>query len=138
MRLPYAVAVNAHPQSSPSPLDPELDDRVGRWLTVPDVAQECDRPVTAVRTWLKEGDLIALRRGERGVLSVPADFLGDGEPLHHLRGTITVLRDAGLDDLEIVAWLFAADDTLTTGSAIGDLRAGHKTEIRRRAAELAF
>ena len=56
-----------------------------------------------------------------------------------MRGTVTVLADSGLDDAEAIRWLFTPDPTLPEGATpIDALQAGQKTEIRRRAAELAF
>ena len=56
-----------------------------------------------------------------------------------LAGTFTVLADGGMDDTEIIEWLFTPDETLPVdGAPIDAMRAGHKTEIRRRAQELAF
>ena len=44
-----------------------------------------------------------------------------------------------MSDDEIITWLFTPDPTLPVeGAPIDALRAGHKTEIRRRAQELAF
>ena len=53
--------------------------------------------------------------------------------LASLHGTITVLADAGFSDEEAIVWLFTQDDLLGT-TPIDALRAGRKTEVRRRAA----
>ena len=88
---------------------------------------------------LDERQLVALRRGERKVLSVPAAFVDETGPLPELAGTFTVLSDSGLSDEEIVEWMFARDDTLPGGpTPIAAIRAGHKTEVRRRAMEEAL
>ena len=51
----------------------------------------------------------------------------------------TRVRARGMDDDEIIEWMFTPDPTLPVeGAPIDALRAGHKTEIRRRAQELAF
>lgn len=91
-----------------------------------------------VRRWLQDRELVGLRRGPNKAVMVPAAFLAEDGPLHSLRGTITVLTDGGCNDAEIIAWLHAPDETLTGGSAIACLRTGSKTEVRRRAQELAF
>ncbi|WP_051145527.1 Rv2175c family DNA-binding protein [Ornithinimicrobium pekingense] len=91
-----------------------------------------------VKRWLQERELVGLRRGPNRAVMVPADFLGEDGPLSSLRGTVTVLADGGLSDEEIIAWLHEPDDTLAGGSAIASLRAGSKTEVRRRAQEVAF
>ena len=83
-------------------------------------------------------ELVAVRRGERKVLSVPVDFLGEDGPLPELAGTFTVLSDNAFDDEEIVEWMFAHDETLPGGpTPIAAIRAGFKTEVRRRAMEEA-
>lgn len=117
----------------------DLDELVGEWLTLPDVAEQLGTSVGAVRRLLEDGELLAVRRGERSVLSVPARFVTPEGPLQHLRGTLTVLRDGRVEDDEALRWLFTPDPTLPgAGSPIDALVAGHKTEIRRRAAELAL
>ncbi len=50
-----------------------------------------------------------------------------------------VLADGGMADDEVLVWLFTPDETLPVpGSPMDALRAGHKTEVRRRAMEQAF
>ena len=88
---------------------------------------------------LEERQLVALHRGERNVLCVPAAFVGERGPLPELAGTFTVLSDSGLNDAEIIEWMFARDDTLPGGpTPIDAIRAGFKTEVRRRAMEEAL
>lgn len=109
------------------------------WLTLPDVAERLAVPVTAVRRAIEDRELLAVRVGERPVLSVPAAFLDESGALPALKGTFTVLADGGMNDVEILNWLFTPDDTLpVAGAPIDAIRAGFKTEIRRRAMELAF
>jgi hypothetical protein len=48
-----------------------------------------------------------------------------------------VLADAGFTDEEAMRWLLTADDSLP-GSPVDALRAGRKTEVRRRAQALAL
>jgi hypothetical protein len=117
----------------------ELDALVGNWLTVPDVAERLGVPLSRVRQYLSDRELLSLRRGERNVVSVPTKFLGASAPRPELRGTFTVLADGGMSDEEILRWLFTPDDTLPVGGApIDALVAGHKTEVRRRAQVMAF
>ena len=60
-------------------------------------------------------------------------------PSAALRGTFTVLADGGMDDEEIVRWLHTPDPTLPVpGHPLDAIRAGFKTEVRRRAMEEAF
>lgn len=115
-----------------------LETLVGSWLTVPDAAERLGVPLSAVRRLIEDRELLALRIGERRVVSVPEQFL-DEAVFRHLRGTFTVLSDGGMDDEEIVRWLFTPNSTLRTGGTPVDaLAAGFKTEVRRRAMEQAF
>jgi hypothetical protein len=87
---------------------------------------------------IEDRELLAHRVGERRVVSVPEQFLEEAV-LRHLRGTFTVLADGGMDDAEILRWLFTPDETLPAGGTPVDaLAAGFKTEVRRRAMEQAF
>jgi len=115
----------------------DLDALVADWLTLPDVAEQLGLDVGKVRRLLQDRVIVGVRRGERNVLSVPAALLQDGAPLPELRGTLSVLADAGYDDEGALRWLFTPDESLP-GTPIDALRAGHKTEIRRRAQALAF
>lgn len=123
----------------------DLDALVGEWLPLPDVAERLGRDVGAVRRLVEDRSLVALRRGDRGVLSVPAGFLvpidGGWQVIPALAGTLTLLADAGFSDEAAVRWLFTPDDSLRglgTGpvrpsTPVEALAAGHKTEVRRRA-----
>ena len=115
----------------------ELDDPVGEWLTIQDVAQRLGTSPNGVRRLLEERDVLAVRRGSPKVLMIPAGFLAGAAPLPALKGTVSVLTDAGFSDEEIVEWLFAADPTLPgdAAHAVAAMHAGFKTEIRRRAME---
>jgi Rv2175c C-terminal domain of unknown function len=114
-----------------------LDALVDDWLTLPDVADRLGLDVGKVRRLLQDRHLAATRRGERNVLSVPAALIVDGAPLPELRGTLTVLADSGYVDDAALRWLFTPDETLP-GTPVDALRAGRKSEIRRRAQALAF
>ncbi|WP_273654521.1 Rv2175c family DNA-binding protein [Cellulomonas fimi] len=126
-----------------------LDRLVDEWLTVPDVAERTGLDAGKVRRLLQERRLVGVRRGEPRVLSIPAAFLVPGhlanpaQPttpraddawtvLASLQGTLTLLSDAGFSDEDAVAWLFTPDDSLP-GTPVDALRAGRKTEVRRRA-----
>jgi hypothetical protein len=129
----------ANDTERPDPIEPDLDDLVGEWLTVPDVAERLGLPLAAVRTMLQEREVLGVRRGERRVVSIPARFFAASGPLPELPGTFTVLSDGGMHDEEILRWLFTPDETLPVpGAPIDSLHAGFKTEIRRRAMETAF
>lgn len=116
-----------------------LESLVGQWLTVPDAAEQLGVPLSRVRQLIADREVLAVRIGERRVAAIPAKFFDQSGPRPELRGTFTVLADGGMDDEEIIAWLFTPDATLPVeGAPIDAIRAGHKTEIRRRAQELAF
>ncbi|MEP6630541.1 MAG: Rv2175c family DNA-binding protein, partial [Lapillicoccus sp.] len=101
---------------------------------VPDIAERYHLPLSRVRQFLADRELLALRVGERRVLSIPAKFLGDEGPRPELKGTFTVLADGGMDDTEILRWLFTPDETLpVAGAPVDALIGGFKTEVRRRA-----
>ncbi|MET4001380.1 hypothetical protein ABIB48_000078 [Arthrobacter sp. UYCu511] len=114
-----------------------LETVVSEWLPLPDVAEKLDISVTKVHALVKDGSLLAARVGERNIRAVPAAFLTDDHILESLRGTITVLHDAGFEDEEAIEWLFTEDQSLP-GRPIDALREGRKTEIRRRAAALGW
>ena len=115
-----------------------LEDLVGSWLTVPDIAERLGIPLSSVRKLIEDRELLSSRIGERKVVAVPAQFLEE-DVFRHLRGTFTVLADGGLSDEEILRWLFTPDDTLRVGGTpVDNLAAGFKTEVRRRAMEQAF
>lgn len=115
----------------------DLDELVDAWLTLPEIAGRLDLKVTLVRRMLLERQLLAVRRGENNVLSVPAALLTDEGPLPELPGTLTVLADSGYEGEDALRWLFTPDDSIVGGTPVGALLAGHKTEVRRRAQALA-
>ncbi|MFN8082961.1 MAG: Rv2175c family DNA-binding protein [Dermatophilaceae bacterium] len=116
----------------------ELEALVGDWVTVPDLAQRWRVPVTRVRTYLSDKELLALRLGPNRALHVPAKLTDGSGPRPELRGTLTVLSDGGMNDAEMLRWLFTLDPTLAGGMAPIDALAGHRTEVRRRAALTAL
>ncbi|RTL69216.1 MAG: DNA-binding protein [Pseudonocardiaceae bacterium] len=107
-------------------------------VTVPvaDVAQKLSVPVSRVHQLVRDGQLLSLRRDKATV--VPADFLDDEHGIvKGLSGTITVLRDGGYPDDDILRWLFADDDSLP-GTPVAALQAGRHKEVKRRAQAMAF
>lgn len=115
----------------------DLESLIGTWITLPDIAEHLDVIVTRVHKLINERHLIDVRRGERNVRYVPAEFMTETGIVKSLRGTIMVLDDAGFNDEEILRWLFTEQESLP-GRPIDALHAGHKTEIRRRAQALAW
>jgi hypothetical protein len=118
-------------------IDYQIDALVPAWLAVPDVAGRLGVEVTRVRQLVRDRQLLAVRRGDRAALHVPEAFLQDGKVLKGLPGTLTLLADAGYDDLESLRWLFTVDDTLP-GSPVGALAENRGAEVKRRAQALGF
>jgi hypothetical protein len=116
----------------------ELDELVPAWLTLPEVAERLDLPVTRARQLLKEHQLVAIRRGgPKKVLSVPAAFLDGPQILKGLPGTLTLLADNRFTEEESVRWLFTPDESLP-GTPVQALAENRGTEVRRRAHALGF
>jgi len=104
-------------------------------MSIPEVAQRLGVPVSRVHQLVRDGHLLAIRRN--GALAIPEEFLGDETVVKGLAGTITVLRDGGYDDQEIVRWLFEDDPSLP-GTPIEALRGNRGREIKRRAQAMAL
>ncbi|WP_055589256.1 Rv2175c family DNA-binding protein [Streptacidiphilus griseoplanus] len=119
-----------------SEIDPKIEALVPAWLYLPDISEQWGVEVTRVRQMVKEGDLIAVRRGENNALQVPAAFIGEEKPVKGLIGTLTVLRDSGFSDEEALEWLFTEDPTLP-GTPVQALRENRGTEVKRRAQAMA-
>ena len=105
-------------------------------LPVAEVAQMLNQPVSRVHQLVKDGQLLSLRRD--GETVIPADFFDEtGAVVKGLPGTITLLRDGGFSDLDILRWLFEEDDSLP-GTPVASLRQGRHREVKRRAQAMAF
>ncbi|WP_218956399.1 Rv2175c family DNA-binding protein [Halopolyspora algeriensis] len=104
-------------------------------VPLPDVAERLGVPVTRIHQLIRDGHLLAVRR--EGVLVVPSSFLTDTAIVKGLGGTITLLRDNGYTEDEILRWLFTADDTLP-GTPIDALRGDRGREVKRRAQAMGF
>jgi len=115
----------------------EVETLVGEWLTLAEVAELLDVPVTRARQLVAERQLLAMRRGENNALMVPAEFVQDGRVLKGLQGTLILLLDARFTDDEAMRWLFTPDETLP-GSPVAALVANRGTEVKRRAQALGF
>ncbi len=114
-----------------------IENLVAEWLPLPDLAEALDISIKKVHSLIDERAIICVRVGARNIRSVPADFVLDGQLVDSLKGTISVLKDSGYEDEELLVWLFTADDSLP-GTPMEALRAGRKTEIRRRAQSLSW
>jgi hypothetical protein len=116
------------------PLSGPLSEEVVT-LPVAEVAARLAVPVSRVHQYVRDGQLLGVRR--EGTVAVPEDFLDGNIVVKGLPGTITVLRDGGYHDDEILRWLFADDDSLP-GTPVASLRAGRHKEVKRRAQAMAF
>jgi len=92
-------------------------------------------PVSRVQQLIRDGHLLALKQD--GGLVVPLDFLDGTAVVKGLPGTVTVLRDGGYSDEEILRWLFAEDSSLP-GTPIAALRSNRGREVKRRAQAMAL
>jgi hypothetical protein len=115
---------------------------------LPRVAELLGVPVTKVQQQLREGHLIAVRRGG-GVVVPQVFFTTSGEVVKSLPGLLTILHDGGYHETEIVRWLFTPDPSLTvtrdgTRDAINNARpvdalhAHQAREVLRRAQAMAY
>ena len=117
------------------PVADDVLDAQTEVIPVPEVAQRLGLPITRVHQLLRDHLLLAVRRA--GILAVPAEFLDADVLVKGLSGTITVLRDGGYPDAEILRWLFTPDESLP-GTPIAALRADRGREVKRRAQAMAF
>ncbi|GAA5053242.1 hypothetical protein HNP84_001349 [Thermocatellispora tengchongensis] len=117
-------------------IDRQTDELVGEWLPLSEVAKRLGVSAGRAKQLLKDRKLIGVRR-DGGEPQVPAAFLGKDDVLKGLPGTLTVLADAGYDDVESLRWLFTPDPSLP-GAPVEAIAAGRHTEVKRRAQALAF
>ena len=115
---------------------------------LPKVADLLGLVVTRVHQQLRDGHLIAVRRG--GIIVVPKNFFSEsGAVVKHLGGLLAVLRDGGYTDTEILRWLFTSDPSLTitvdgskeaieNARPVDALHAHQAREIIRRAQAMAY
>jgi hypothetical protein len=116
--------------------------------TLSDVAQMLGISVIKVHQYLRDGHLVAVRRG--GVPVVPkALFSSSGAVVKPLPGLLAVLRDGGYRDTEILRWLFTADPSLTltfdgsretasNARPVDALHSHQAREVLRRAQAMAY
>ena len=71
----------------------DLPQTPSGWVSLPDVAERMDVPITKVHQMLKDGTLLAVRRD--GVRYVPAELVAGRNVFKHLPGVLTLLKDAG-------------------------------------------
>lgn len=104
-------------------------------LPLPNVAERLGIVVTRVHDLLREGRLLAIRRD--GIVYVPAQLLSDDGIGKHVPGLISVLRDGGYTDSEILSFLYTEDDSLP-GRPVDALHGHLAREVMRRAQAMAF
>lgn len=138
----YTCAVGSFPAGD-DVLDPDEPT-----YDLPRVAELLRVPVSKVQQQLREGHLVAVRRGG-GVVVPQVFFTNSGEVVKSLPGLLTILHDGGYHETEIVRWLFTPDPSLTitrdgTRDAINNARpvdalhAHQAREVVRRAQAMAY
>jgi hypothetical protein len=112
------------------------------------VAELLRVPVSRVQQQLREGHLVAVRRGG-GVVVPQVFFTNSGQVVKSLPGLLTILHDGGYRDTEIVRWLFTPDpslkvtrdgtrDAINNARPVDALHAHQAREVVRRAQALAY
>lgn len=99
-------------------------------LSPAEVADRLGVSIGRVHQMLRNNHLLAVRRG--GTVGVPDIFFADRAVVKPLAGLITVMRDAGYTDEEILEWMFAEDDSLP-GTPVAALHGPLAREVLRRA-----
>ena len=105
-------------------------------ITLPEAAELLGLPITKVHQLLKDGQLVVCQ-DEQGRRVLPRIFVAQGSPLKGLAAVITLLRDGGYTDDEIIGWLLRPDDSLP-GTPAQALAENRGTEVKRRAQAAAF
>ena len=72
-------AVSENTPTDPSETD--LESLVGDWLTVPDVAERLGVPLSRVRQWLADRELLGSRIGERNGWTTTSHHRDDGQTM---------------------------------------------------------
>jgi hypothetical protein len=112
------------------------------------VAELLRIPVTRVHQQIREGHLLAVKRGD-GVVVPQVFFTNSGEVVKSLPGLLTILHDGGYHETEIARWLFTPDpsltvtrdgsrDALSNARPVDALQAHQAREVVRRAQAMAF
>ncbi len=112
------------------------------------VAELLRLPASRVLQQLRDGHLVAVRRGG-GVVVPQAFFTASGEVVKGLPGLLTILRDGGYGETDILRWLFTPDPSLTVtrdGSResvsnarpVDALHSHQAREVVRRAQAMAY
>jgi hypothetical protein len=125
------VADDAAPMATDDAVTDDAD-----LITLPEAAELLSVPIVKVHQLLKDGQLVVSQDAE-GRRVLPRIFVAAGAPLKGLAAVITLLRDGGYADREIVDWLLRPDDSLP-GTPAQALAENRGTEVKRRAQAAAF
>ena len=110
---------------------------VEEWLDLSQAGERLGVSASRVAQLAKDHQLATAVPVPKGGLKVPAAFFDQGVIVKGVSGVITVLHDGGFSDVEILTWLFTADETLP-GRPIDALRENRGSEAKRRAQAMAF
>lgn len=110
---------------------------VEEWLDLSEAGARLGVSASRVAQLVKEHQLAAAVPIPKGGIKVPAAFFDQGLIVKGVSGVITVLHDGGYGDVEILTWLFTADETLP-GRPIDALRENRGSEAKRRAQAMAL
>ena len=117
-------------------VDPGRGTGPAELISLPDAAELLAIPITKVHQLLKDGQLV-VTTDDAGRRMLPRAFVAGGTVLKGLPSVITLLRDGGYDDSEIIDWLLRPDDSLP-GTPAQALAENRGTEVKRRAQAAAF
>jgi hypothetical protein len=114
-----------------------VGELIEEWLDWKAAAEELGVTVSKVRQLIREHQLAAAVPAPGAGQQVPAELLMDGVVVKGVPGLLTLLSDGGWDDVEMLTWLFTADDSLP-GRPIDALRENRGAEVKRRAQALSL
>lgn len=104
------------------------------WLTPAQVAERFELSEARIRQMLRDGVLLGTLRDD--ALRIPVELAADRTVLKHLPGVLTLLRDVGYNDEEMLRWLYTPDESLPGTPA--ESLSTRPTEVKRRAQALGF
>lgn len=113
----------------------DIYSSVSKWLTLTEAAELLGIPSGKVSRLIQDHALISIKLD--GVSKIPSEIIVDGEPLHSLKGTVSVLLDAGFTLESACEWLYTNNDSLGV-TPMAALLSGRRAEIRRLAQALAL
>ncbi len=121
---------------SPLPVCEDVLSPDEELVPLTDIAARMGLPVSRVHQMIRDGKGLAIRRDR--IVGVPRTLLDDDyEFIKHLSGVITVLRDGGFEDSEILAWIYRPDDVLGA-TPVSVLHSQLARDVIRRAQVMAF